>query len=200
MGSHIRSGLLYRLDSPVPVWWMWTSTVHPHYSIICPEDTGAVPVEFHMKYSLDRSSRAEKKSDRTFFKFAENVHTENVWIQKSLRAYMWQSVVWQRNKPVLNAGPRSTQRASCQALWNITVERTVQVLITLQPRDYILKIFISKFLTFPDSNIPDLNEHAVLFIHRVLGNDDKCSNKGLVSLHRKDSLFTFMTATSLHYS
>lgn len=57
-----------------------TSTFPPIYlcySIICPEDTGAVPVEFHMKYSLDRSSRATKKAERTFWSFRKHVYRKH---------------------------------------------------------------------------------------------------------------------------
>lgn len=43
---------------------------------------------------------------------------------------MLQSVVWQRNKLALSAGPHSIQTASCQAPWNTTVEKRVNVLIT----------------------------------------------------------------------
>lgn len=65
IGSHTQSRLcmdkyMYLSSVLLPE----TSTFPPMYlcySIICPEDTGAVPVEFHMKYSLDRSSRATKK-------------------------------------------------------------------------------------------------------------------------------------------
>lgn len=69
---------------------------------------------------------------------SENGYPANIWIQKRLWAYMLQSVVWQRNKPALNAGPRSTQTASCRALWNTAVKITVEALITLQPKDYVL--------------------------------------------------------------
>lgn len=41
--------------------------VSRYHSIICPDDTGAVPVEFHRKYSFDRSSRARNTTERACF-------------------------------------------------------------------------------------------------------------------------------------
>lgn len=35
----------------------------PSYSIMCPEDTGAVPVEFQIKYSEDNNSRAAERRE-----------------------------------------------------------------------------------------------------------------------------------------
>lgn len=139
MGSHIQSGSLNILDlSPESLVLLKTvnrAAFHqaPLYGSMLQHHlprghrSSTCWIPYKVLFGLKFSGWKYNRQTEILVLLSENMYRKEkklktIWYKNIKIAYMLQFLIWQRNKPALNAGPHSSQRALCQAPWSTTEE------------------------------------------------------------------------------